>query len=367
MKDGCYWWQESNIKQVLPYTYPASRVKAAEKKIRENGRRFEQNILSITKKSSSLENMVRDITRYIQQSIIHNPIFQPSRSSKLYALAGKYCIDIEKTSIGTLLHKLRLMKDASLIEDPDILVELGEARCGQCAKMLCEALNFAGIKSNVLQLKNHIVSEVFLNNTSYIIDADAFKNGIFIEVAGGLAATKDVLENPYLVDQFKHTGLMFRRDSIYAYNKNKQKAYSGYIDLYSPETDGQISGKFGASKKLYPPGVPQWKTASGSVTLKANKRMTLEYACAYADRASGYMIKCGRRSKGYSYDRLILKNLANETSGDVFELETKETYIEVGFMDPGVYYLTVASIPYYIKEFPSYLWWSDELTIRVVP
>lgn len=366
MKKGCYWWQASSINHVFPFTYPVSRVKVAEKRIRENGRRFEQNILSIAKKSDSPEDTVRNIARYVQHAVIHNPIFQPSKASKLYALAGKHGLDIGKTFIGTLLLKLRLMRDASLIEDPDILIELGEARCGQCAKMLCAALNIVGIKSNTLQLKCHIVSEVFINNTSYVIDADAFKDGIFIEVAGHLATKREVLQNPYLVDQFKHTGLMFRRDSIYAYNQKTKKPYSGYIDLYTPEVDGQISAKYGAPNILYPPGVPKWKMPSGDITLKTNEKKGLEYTCQYADRSIGYKVKCGHRSKGYSYDKLILENLANETSGDVFELNTKENYVEVRFSDPGVYYLTVASIPYFIKEFPSYIWWSDELTIKVV-
>jgi hypothetical protein len=222
-----------------------------------------------------------------------------------------------------------------------------------------------GMKASTLQFKNHVVAEVILNGTSYIIDADAFKNGILFEVTGGLASKKDILKNPYWVDRFKHTGWMFRRDSIYAYNQRTQKPYSGYIDLFSPEIDGQISKKYDAPEVLYPPGAPEWRTPGGSVTVEANEKRTLEFECKYAERAIGYKIKCGRKSKGYSYDRLILGNLANETSGDIFELETRENYVEVRFGDPGVYYLTVASIPYYIREFPSYIWWSDELTIKV--
>jgi hypothetical protein len=64
---------------------------------------------------------------------------------------------------------------------------------------------------------------------------------------------------------------------------------------------------------------------------------------------------------------LIFENLANETSGDIFELETKDGYVEVSFNDPEEYYITVASMPYYIDEFPSYIWWSDELMLKVVP
>jgi len=118
-----------------------------------------------------------------------------------------------------------------LILDPDLLLVLGEARCGQSAQVLCSALSLVGIKSNILQLPGHIVNEIIFDNTTYIVDIDAFKNGIFLEKNGQLLTKKDFFENPYIVDRFKPTGWMFRRDSRYSYNLLTDKKYSGYIDL----------------------------------------------------------------------------------------------------------------------------------------
>lgn len=357
---GSFWWQSSPITHVFSYDYPSTRVRDAETKLEQKGRRFKQTVQTIVKDSVSPEDMIRNIVRYVQRSLIHNPIFQPSKSSRLYTLARKLGLEAKAVTICRYL-----TQPPSLIEDPDLLIELGEARCGQCAKVLCDAFAIADLKSSTLQLNNHIVAEVILNDTSYIIDADAFKNGIFVEVNGSLASKKDVLENPYLVDRFKHTGWMFRRDSIYGYNCKMQKPYSGYIDLYSPEVDGQISIKYGAHQGLYPPGVPKWKAPSEHIILRPGQKIALEYTCEHSERAIGYRVKGGSRSKGYGYDWLILGNLANETTGDVFEFETIETGIEVSLDRPGTYYTTVASIPHYLEEFPSYLWWSDELVIEV--
>jgi hypothetical protein len=363
---GCqsgFWWQTSPITQVAQFDYPSARLRAAEAKLRQRGGRFAKAIRRIVDVSASPKDVILNIARHVQQSVVHNPIFQPAHSTGLYPLFRRCSLDIQEMGIG---RHLRPFWSANLIEEPDLLIELGEARCGQCAKMLCTAFQMVGFQAGTLQLENHIVTEVSLNNSSYLIDADAFKNGIFFQVGGELACKRDILENPYLVDRFKHTGWMFRQDSIYAHNLQRKRPYCGYIDLYSPEIDGQISKKYGARQTLYPPGVPRWKTPSESIFVSPGQKIALEYTCEFAERATGYRVRCGSRSKGYRYDCLIMENLANETSGEVFELETRENYVEVSLSNPGIYYLTVASIPYYLDEFPSYLWWSDELTIRVL-
>ncbi len=94
--------------------------------------------------------------------------------------------------------------------------------------------------------------------------------------------------------------------------------------------------------------------------------MAAEFSCNLSERATGYRVRCGRRSRGYTYDRLILDNLHRETSSEMFEFETRENYFEVPFSEPGQYYVSVAAIPHYIEEYHSYLWWSDELVVRVL-
>jgi hypothetical protein len=358
-----YWWQTLNIDHVLPYDYPPERINAARQNIQRNEQGLDKTIASLVGQCTSFEATVRRIARYVQQAVMHNPILQPATSRTLYTALRNLGVDFGPLALSPRF--ARLMRQR-LIEDSELLIELGEARCGQCVALLRAALEVVGIKSKPLQLNNHVVNEVFWGGTSYIVDVDAFKNGIFVEGEIGLATKREVLDNPYLVDRFKPTGWMFRRDSIYGYNERTHRPYFGYIDLYSPEIDGQMSARYAAPTPLYPPGIPRWETFEKSITLTCNTPQTLRFTCVHAERATGYRVKCGLSSKGYSYDNLILENLANETSGEVFEMNTHAPFVEVKFAHPGIYYLTAAAIPHYAERYPSYIWWSDELKLNVV-
>lgn len=357
-----FWWQQSKYNNILPFDYPSNRVKNAQAMLKREGAKFKKHVISLSRGCSSFEEMTKNISIFVQNSLIHNPIYQPSKSNMFYSLLRRTNLKLDKIALSRIFIKLFSQR---LIIDPEILFLLGEARCGQSALVLCSALSKVGIKSNPLQLPGHIVNEVFFDNTSYIVDTDAFKNGIFLENNGHLLKTKDFLKNPYIVDRFKPTGWMFRRNSRYSCNLLTNKKYSGYIDLYNPELDGQFSSKYGAPQTLYPPATPSWQTLNKDITMQVGEKLTLEFKCEYSERSVGYTIKCGTKSKGYSYDDLVLENLANETSNDIFEYETKETLVPVKFNHPGIYYLTVSAKPHYLREFPSYVWWSDELKIKV--
>ena len=359
-----YWWQGTDIDHVLPFDYPEERLCNAKELIRRNGARFEKVVSEIIRKSRSFDQCIRLICEFVQQAFLHNPIFQPAQSGRLYRLLRRRNISIP----DSWSHRIwgQMLFGLTLLNDADMLLELGEARCGQCAHVLGLAYEKAGFRSKVLQFPAHMVTEVYLDGTAFIVDADLFKNGIFLEMNDRLATSREVIENPYLVDRFKHTGLMFRRDSVYAFNGRTGRPYSGYLDLHSPEIDGQISRKYGAQSVLYPPGIPKWKLKDDKILLKTNEAAVLEFVSAYPERASGYRVVCGTRSRGYRYNNLARENLANETSSDIFCRDIGECGLEVSFSMPGSYYLSAAAVPHYINETPSYVWWSDELHIQVV-
>jgi len=252
-----------------------------------------------------------------------------------------------------------------LVMEPEVLLALGEGRCGQCVAVLCAALRIAGFTARPWQLPHHVVAEVEWDGSRCVIDADAFKNGIMLERDGRLLTRDQIEATPYLVDRFKPTGWMFRRDSQYARDSRTGRPHRGYVDFYSPEEDGQISARYGAAHVLKPPGVPRWPEGVTTLTGAVGRGVEIAFTSPNSDRAGGYRVRVGRESRGYSYDALLPAVLHRETSDIVLELDLREPRALLPLSEKGRYFVTAAAIPAYLAEFPSYVWWSDELVVDV--
>lgn len=356
-----FWWRDFPLRRIAPLDYPLERVRSAQARVTRAPGRLAAAVEAIKARSRTAEDSVRQLAAFVQSALVHPPLVQPATARWGYwkwrqagllpaALAGH-------EEVRTLLHQ-------RLVMDPELLLELGEARCGQCAAVLCAALRLAGFEAEPWQLPHHIAVQVELEGTTRVVDADAFKNGIFLEESGGLVAKETLEKNPYVVDRFKPTGWMFRRDSAYARDLSG-RSYSGYVDFYSPELDGQISARYAAPTTLRPPGIPRWQAGGDPVRARTGQSVDLAWTGTFPERARGYRVRCGRRSRGYAYDRLVLPALARETSDDVFSIECAGPGTSVRLLERGRHYLAVAAIPSYLEEFPSYVWWSDELIVDV--
>lgn len=358
-----FWWQGFNCGRIAPLDYPLPRVIAATERLARGSPRLEAGIDGIRRQSRTADEAVRGIARFVQAALVHPPLLQPATARWGYWRLRRAGL----LPAGLAGHEeVRAAMHQRLIMDPELLLELGEARCGQCAAVLCAALQRAGFAARPWQLPHHIAVEVDFDGETRVIDADAFKHGIFFEDGGGLITKRAVEANPYVVDRFKPTGWMFRRDSVYARNPRTGRPYRGYVDFYSPEVDGQISARYAAPTVLRPPGVPRWSGEVGPLTVERGATVSLAFQTQYADRAASYRVRCGRRSRGYAYDRLVLSALAQETASDVFEVACPAPALEFKLAAPGRYYVAAAAIPAYLDEFPSYVWWSDELIIDVI-
>lgn len=357
------WWEDFPGERIAPHDYPLARVRAAQASLHEKGRRLERAVEAIKLRSRTADEVVRGITRFVQAALVHPPLLQPSTARWGYwrwRRAGLLpAVIAGHEEVRALLHQ-------RLVMDPEVLLALGEGRCGQCAAVLCAGLKLAGFQARPWQLPHHVAVEVELDGEVRVIDADAFKNGVFLEEKGSLVPKRTLVENPYWVDRFKPTGWMFRRDSVYARRSETGRPYCGYVDFYSPEDDGQISARYGAPIVLRPPGLPRWTGVVEPLRVSRGVAFDLAFSCRFADRAAGYRVRCGRRSRGYGYDRLMLPALHQETSADGFEIELRDPCLSPTLTEPGRYYLTAAAIPSYLEEFPSYVWWSDELIVDVV-
>lgn len=358
-----FWWRHTPMRRrVAPHDYPAERLAAARGRVTTEGARLEAMVKAVVTASRTPEEVVRGLARRVQDALVHPPLLQPSGARwgywRLRRLGLLPAVIAGHEEVRAAMHQ-------RLIMDPEVLLALGEGRCGQVAAVLCAALERAGFSARPWQLPHHVTVEVELGGEWRVIDADAFKNGVLLESAGALVTRRELERNPYLVDRFKPTGWMFRRDSVYAREPGSGRPFTGYVDFYSPEEDGQMSARYGATTVLRPPGVPRWSLAERTLAVRRGEEIGVAFASRYAERAQGYRVRCGRRSRGYAYDALVLARAGNETGADVFERECKEPELAFRLEAPGRYYVAAAAVPAYSAEFPSYLWWSDELIIDV--
>jgi len=357
-----YWWQNEAVgRYVAPFDYPPHRVAAARDRVERTPGALERIVRELVAESPTPQAAIRNISRFVQGALVHPPLLQPAEAPFGYW----WWRTLAPTSWAYWPRLAELLRQR-LVMDPDVLLELGEGRCGQCVSVLCAALRIAGFSARPWQLPHHVVAEVAFEGNACVIDADAFKNGIMLERNGRLLTRKEIESNPYLVDRLKPTGWMFRRDSMYARAPQTGLPYRGYLDFYSPEEDGQISARYGAEPVLKPPGLPRWNEGRKTVICVAGEVVEVSFASEYPERACGYRVRVGRESRGYSYDDLVKEHLGAETSAIVFELELGEPCAAFKLAEKGRYFVTAAAVPSYLADVPSYVWWSDELVVDVV-
>ncbi len=355
-----FWWQDLRLGTVAPHDYPPRRLAAARRRLVESGPTLAGRVAAIVRASPTRADVLRGVVRLVQDALVHAPVLQPAEAVPGFWAARRLGLLPAAWAARPRLEELLRQR---LIMDPELLCALGEGRCGQCVALLVAALRHAGIVARPWQLPHHVVAEVEWEGGAVVVDADAFKHGVMFERAGRFVTRAELERDPRIVDRFKPTGWMFRRDSAYA-RQVDGAAWRGYVDFYSPEIDGQMSARYGGAP-LLPPGVPRWRDGAGPRRGRYGTKIERGFEVAHAGRAAGYRVRVGRRSRGYRYDALHQPALANETGDVVAETAVTEPVARFVPSEPGRYFVTAAAVPAYAAEFPSYLWWSDELLVDV--
>jgi hypothetical protein len=348
------WWVQSPLEKITQYDYPAVRLAKARRHIKTHGLRLGDVLYGI-RRSEDAFTLAFALGRLVQDALIHNPVFQPSQPR-----------DLPLNDCLRSFFNVEIQQSKELITDPLLLFLLGEARCGQIADVYASLLREFGFQAGREQLHNHVVTQVSIAGEEYLIDLDAFKNGVFFLEEDGrtLLTKKEVLDCPQVVDRFKHTGWMFRKNTRYARNVDGH-AFTGYVDFFMPEEDGLISGKFGAPNPHLPPGVPLWDMPREKSTVKAGQDLPCTFTVPYAERATQFMVRICTKSRGYSYDHLVYKNLLNESSCVEEELQLLTPEFTFRRDLPRTYYITACALSPYLLENSCYVWWSDEHEITV--
>ena len=220
------WWKNWKNTHIVEQEYPDQRVVEAYNFIHKKKLSIDLllNYIKSFSNKNDRWNYFLNIVYFVQDHMMHIPVLEPSYDA-LYNLDG------------TLYKRWQL-------QDPLALLVLGEGRCFVTALVLVELLKYANYNAKILQLNNHVVAEVDINGESFIIDADAFKNGIlFFKDKSRLYTKDEILKNPSIVDNFEPTGWKFRRKDNFLKNIDG-KLFYGYIDPYDKEIDGLISEKY---------------------------------------------------------------------------------------------------------------------------
>ena len=288
----------------------------------------------LTRGTDDEEQVIRQILRFVQQTIFRDPVAQP------------------------------IAEDGSI---PDGLVCLlcARGRCGHTTRVLVELFRHAGLEARTTQLPNHVIAEVKCLDRWVIADADAFKNGVIpVDREGRLLSMEQIRENPYQLDRFPATGWMIRPDSCFTRGVAGFRI-RGYVDALEPEERGFVSGYYVSEARGFPPSLP----SIGRFEIRGN-RFVLQWepSSAGEGRLLGYRVQIAPRPRGWSYDTLVLNDAIRRPVTDgVLELETTNTRVE-GDVPAGsnALFASVTAISDRIEKEPeTHFWPSEEVHCNV--
>lgn len=107
---------------------------------------------------------------FLHEASIHNPLIQP------------------------------MYEDQTSVFDPLVILELGEMRCGQVARLACDFFDAVGYKTRLVQLGGHIIAEIWYDNGWHYFDADLFSIGETVQLDGKIPSVEELSHFPELLD-----------------------------------------------------------------------------------------------------------------------------------------------------------------------
>jgi len=77
---------------------------------------------------------------------------------------------LQRSSLHNLIQPI--YPDKTGVFDPLVLLELSEMRCGQVSRVAIDLFASKGIKGRLVQVKNHVLAELFYDDSWHFFDAD---------------------------------------------------------------------------------------------------------------------------------------------------------------------------------------------------
>jgi len=123
-----------------------------------------------------------------------------------------------------------------------LLNQFGYAFCLNAASALANLAELAGLKSRIVHLNKHTVTEIFYNNSWHMLDADM---GFYLKNPNGsIASVKNIHTNPSMLDVISESDLKKTYTSKYslyrAYSENQPRSIQSPEELLPPNTPNEF-------------------------------------------------------------------------------------------------------------------------------
>lgn len=185
--------------------------------------------------------------------------------------------------------------DNTVVNDPLAILLAGIGRCGHVAAVSQSLFSILGYEARVVQLHRHVCCEVKFGGEWRIVDADAFKAGLYPKREDGAwASLDDIRRNPVLIDMVPAIGLQLSPSGPWSCTIDNI-AVTGYVDTGLAWDRPYLSYLYQGGEIRFPPAPP----GVNAVRQKNNWRLTFDSA---AGSLAAMNIRVDHRTRGWSYE-----------------------------------------------------------------
>ncbi|WP_425214644.1 hypothetical protein [Tumidithrix helvetica] len=295
---------------------------------------------------------------------------------------------LQRSSFNNFIQPMYPNKKA--VFDPLVLLELSEMRCGQVARVAVDLFAAAGIKGRLIQVKNHVLAELFYDGSWHYFDADLLGGSQTVfDAQGNIPSFVDLSNHPYEIDKIPYNNkpIVMELSQVsfsYPYPSSFYFNYDSSLSLYYEKTAtvqeerNQIYGwdsyqtivdkdrKIGHIKDFYMPSAVTFKGIQILADSSGKRILSLKWLPSEdIDRdILGYRVYISKHTRGWNYIRATnpkqLENFYNkqqltwhpemldllyqEPPHEVALIKTRQEEIDVPFKQSGTYYITI--MPY---------------------
>lgn len=259
-----------------------------------------------------------------------------------------------------------MWQDRLCVYDPLILLELGEQRCGQTARVAVDLFLAAGYRARLVQVSTHVTAEVYYDGDWHLLEVGLFGNGVVPRANdGSIPSVVELSDDPGLLDALPH-GQEARFDnqpllgsieypSMFFFNRSYYRTvepaycekmaskselrdrHYGWLHCTLEPGDWQLSDL----PQRYLPGAPHSLVRQGS-------RLTWTPSDDADGDLLGYRVYVGSRPRGWCYGPGWRPEMYaarfQEPPCDVAFLETSAPSVELPTINDRPLYVTV--LPY---------------------
>jgi hypothetical protein len=332
------------------------------------------------------ENSLQGVNRRKALNYIFKAITNGAKNNtERHLLVLKF---LQRSSFHNLIQPM--YPDKIAVYDPLVLLELSEMRCGQVSRVAIDLFASEGIKGRLVQAKNHVLAELFYDDSWHFFDADLLGGDqIIFNAQGKIPSFVELSQDPYAVD-----AIPYSKESIvspyrkgypsYPYASSFYFNYDSSLSLYYEKTateqeeQNAIYGwnfykktkdkdrKIGHIKDFYMPSAVIFKDIQvlRDDSGKAILNLTWVPSKDLDQDILGYKVYVSKHTRGWNYipentpenlkifynnDHLnwlpeMLALLYKEPPHEIAFIKRQEENISIALEQSGTYYVTV--MPY---------------------